>query len=347
MKHSSSSRISRREALRRVGLVAAGLAATAAAPTLRVLPALAAPALKKTTELRLQMGTLVEISVLAPSKAQGQDAMARAFQEIDRLNAVFNRYNHSSALGAFNDVGRLQHPPQELLTVLEHSRLLYRKSSHAFDITIAPVVALLDRTKGNPDQQELRETLALVDATRLRLDGDTLRLDGRGMAVTMDGIAKGYIADCAADELRRLGVEHFLINAGGDIRLQGSAEGVPGGRPWHVAIEDPEKQQQYPAALNLTSGAVATSGGYEVFFNEDKSSSHLVDPATGRSPQLVRSVSVTAPTTMQADGLATALSIMSPHQALALTGMLPQHECLLVTASGALLSSSGWGRTGA
>ncbi|AGW13270.1 FAD:protein FMN transferase [Megalodesulfovibrio gigas] len=341
MKHTDSTRCSRRAVLKRLGLVAGGLAL---APTLRVLPALAAPALKQSSETRLQLGTMVEMTALAPSKDQARDAMAHAFAEIDRLAAIFSRFDDDAALAALNAHGRLDHAPDELLTVLDHSRLLTRQSQGAFDMTIAPVVALLERTHGEPDPADLRAALELVDAARLRQDANSLRLDAAGMAVTLDGIAKGYIADRAADELRRHGVAHFCINAGGDIRVQGSPEGLSGGRAWRVAIEDPDKGGRYPAVLSLADGAVATSGGYEIFFDAGKTAHHLVDPATGRSPRQVKSVSVQAPTVMQADGLATALSVMPPRQALALIAMLPQHECLLLTADGAHLSSSGWGR---
>lgn len=341
MKHTDSPRCSRRAVLKGLGLLAGGLAL---APTLHVLPALAAPALKKSTETRLLLGTLVEMTALAPSADQAREAMDHAFADIQRLTAIFSRFDHGAALAVLNAHGRLDHAPQDLLTVLDHSRQLTRQSNGAFDMTIAPVVALLERSHGSPDPAELREALELVDASRLRQEAGSLRLDASGMAVTLDGIAKGYIADCAADILRRHGVAHFCLNAGGDIRVQGSPEGRPGGRPWRVAIEDPAKHQDYPDVLNLADGAVATSGGYEIFFNAEKSAHHLVDPATGRSPRQIRSVSVQAPTVMQADGLATALSVMPPRQAMALVAMLPRHECLLLTADGGRLSTPGWGR---
>jgi len=149
--------------------------------------------------------------------------------------------------------------------------------------------------------------------------------------------------DQAAKTLRQLGVQDFLVNGGGEI-LVGSSP-ANGAKPWRVAIEDPEKMGNYPDIIDMRSGAVATSGGYETYFDPDKRHNHLVDPRTGASPRFIRSVSVQAPTTMEADALATALSLLHPRQALDLVSRLPRRECLLITDTGAKLASPGWGRS--
>lgn len=335
-----STNSSRRRFLGQLG-VAAGCAALA--PTLTALPVMAAPKAKASSETRLLMGTVVTINALGPSTQRAEAAIGQAFEEVTRLVDIFSRFDAGTAVAALNTHGHLRHAPVELVEVLAHSASLHRHSGGAFDVTITPVVELLKHSHGAPAKGELTEALALVNAGRLRVDGHNIRL-GSGMAVTLDGVAKGYIADAAATELRRLGMEHFLVDAGGDIRVQGSAEGVRDGRPWRVAIQDPHKQDDYPAIVELATGALATSGGYEVSFDTARKAHHLVAPGTGRSPQHVMSVSAQAPTVMQADGLATALSVLPVKEALALTASLPQHECLLVTASGAQLSSHGWGR---
>ncbi len=311
------------------------------APVIRVLPALASTSLIQTTEQRILMGTFVNMTVLAPSRSLGEEAIGRAFEEVRRQISIFDRFDSGTALSTLNQNGRLDSAPQELLDVIDFSSALSRNSAGRFDITIAPVVNLLSRTHGKPDSKELHETLALVSASELRQSGNNLRFMASGMAATLDGVAKGFIADRAAEVLKSQGVENFLIDAGGDIRAQGSPEGLD--RPWRVAIEDPDKGGNYPSIINMSSGAVATSGGYEVFFDPKKKSHHLVSPSNGSSPQYIKSVSVQAPTVMQADGLATALSLMSPREALRLTASLPGHSCLLVTSTGARLTSPMWG----
>ncbi len=317
------------------------LAGTATlAPVMRVLPAMASSSLVKTTEQRILMGTFVNMTVLAPSRSLGEEAIGRAFEEVARQIGIFDRFDSGTALSALNETGRLSGAPRELLDVVDFSSALSRNSGGRFDITIAPVVNLLERTHGKPDPKELRQTLDLVDSSGLRRSGSELRFAASGMAATLDGVAKGFIADRAAEVLKNQGVENFLIDAGGDIRAHGSPAGTDS--PWRVAIEDPDKGGKYPAVISMRSGAVATSGGYEVFFDPKKKSHHLVSPSNGASPQYIRSVSVQAPTVMQADGLATALSLMSPQDAMRLTASLPGHSCLLMTSTGARLTSPHW-----
>jgi thiamine biosynthesis lipoprotein len=328
----------RRAFLKTLGILAAG---AAVAPAVQVLPSFAASGMSRMFEQRMLMGTFVGMTVLTASQSQGEEAIGRAFAEIERQSGIFSRFDSATALSVLNRDGRLAGAPQELLEVVSFSGDLHRRSAGRFDATIAPVVNLMARTHGKPDSSDLKQALDLVDATRLRRSGSNLNFSASGMAATLDGVAKGYIADSAADALVKAGVTHFLIDAGGDIRVGGSSDGQ--GRPWRVAIEDPDKQGKYPSVIAMSSGAVATSGGYEVFFDPAKKSHHLVNPGTGASPQYVRSVSVTAPTVKEADGLATALSLMHPREALKLTESLPGHACLLVTSTGARISSSRWG----
>lgn len=325
----------RRTFLKRFTMLAAG---AALAPVVQAVPVFAGSKLVRVQEERMLMGTFVGLTVLAGSRMQGEEAIGLTFEEMNRQIQIFNRFDSSTALSVLNDAGQLRGAPSELLQVVNFSDELFRRSGGLFDVTVAPVVNLLAHTHGVVDKKKLNEALELVDATKVFCQNDHVRLGAPGMAVTLDGVAKGYIADRAADVLRRMGVG-YMVNAGGDIRVHAPVEN----RPWRIAIQDPDKEGNYPAVIDLRSGAVASSGGYESSFDQSGTSHHLLNPGTGLSPQYVRSVSVKAPTVMQADGLATALSLMHPREALRLTNTLPGHACLLVTTSGVHLASRNWG----
>lgn len=319
----------------------------AAAPTLAALPiapAWAESTGKAITQTRLSLGTVVTITALATSRQQAEEALGAAFEEIQRLEKILSRHAGGTAVSVLNDQGHLHGAPPELQQVLAHSAAASDYSGGAFDVTIAPVIELLKQTHGEPNPGDLAQALALVQADGVRMSGDRIQLKHTGMAVTLDGVAKGFIADAAASVLLGQGIRHFLIDAGGDMRAQGSPEGILSGRSWRIAIQDPEKQNEFPGVVAIRSGAIATSGGYELAFDAAKRSHHLISPSRGDSPSGVASVSVQAPTVMQADALATALSVMPPRQALTLTATLPHHACLLVTRDGACIHSSGWKR---
>lgn len=294
--------------------------------------AFAAPAGLR-TQTRLLMGTTVSISAAHQSSSlpsyQIDEAMQRAFERILALETVFNRHDSASALGVLNSQGSLKDAPEDLRALLGESLALYRATGGAFDVSVAPLVDLME-TGSHFDRRDFAEAKALADISALRLEGDSLRLEKSGMALTLDGIAKGFITDAAAKAMRLAGVHDFLINSGGDIYASGQK--APG-QNWKIAIESPEKDGNYPAVISLSDRAVATSGGYE-------RPGHLVDPRNGVSAKLYKSVTVTAQSVKEADALATALSSMPLLRSKAFVAGRPGCAALFIDNSGKIHSSN-------
>ncbi len=336
---------SRREFLQACGVLGLGLAAGGVVP-------LAAEAAKfnrsayRAFETRLLMGTFVSMTVLHESRALAEEAKGRAFEEIIRLCGVFNRYDDATPVSVLNREGRITGAPPELAEVMDRALRFHSLSDHAFDVTVAPLVDLFQKKSKAGEKLELsgkefEEALRLVDSGAVELAPGKISLKKSGMRVTLDGIAKGYIVDRASDVLSRHGALNHLINAGGDIRTRGERSGH---RPWTVAVEDPEKRGNYPDVISMRDGAIATSGGYEVYFDREKMFHHVVSPATGRSPIRAAGVSVLAPNVMEADALSTSVFVMPPKQGIAFVNSLPGRECLIVADTGAQIKSRNWGR---
>jgi thiamine biosynthesis lipoprotein len=330
----------RREFLRSCGVLGLGLVAVGSVPAAaRAAVRLGSGDHVVTRTLPL-MGTLVGITAVHGSPALAEEAVGRAFEEMQRLCAVFDRHRGDTALSVLNRDGRLSGAPAELRAVLERSLSLHSLSEGAFDPSVAPLVDA-QRAQGSAlSRQELTELMPLVDARRIVVGSDHVALGKSGMSLTLDGIAKGFIADQASAVLTACGVVNHLVNAGGDIRAAGTK--APG-QPWTVAVEDPAKAGHYPAVLHLSGGAVATSGNYENYYDRRREAHHVVTPGSGMSPHEIVSCTVKAPTVMEADALATAVMAMGARRGLAFVDSLPERECLLVTASGAQLPSRRWG----
>ncbi|MGE4552741.1 MAG: FAD:protein FMN transferase [Desulfovibrionaceae bacterium] len=332
-------RLLTRRSLLRVLVASAGAAALA--PAARVL-ALDEPAPGRLTRARALMGTFVSITVAHPSPALAEEAVGRAFAVMDRQVALFNRFDPASALSTLNDAGRMDGPPPELTALLADALGVTRLTAGAFDPTVGPLVDVLRDCAGtnrDPDPARLQAALALVDPAGLRLAPGRVRLARRGMGLTLDGMAKGAVADAASAELTRLGAVNHIIDAGGDIRASGRRED---GRPWRVAVRDPLGTETPAAVLAMTSGAVATSGGYETLSGPHGRLHHLVDPHSGRCPLGLAGVSVRAASVALADALATAFFVTPPDRTLALARELPGVEVLLVTHDGARLATPGF-----
>jgi thiamine biosynthesis lipoprotein len=293
---------------------------------------------------RIAMGTFVTITAVHESKDQAQEAIGRTFEEIERLIAIFSRHDPATPLSMLNQQGGLTGPPPELVDLLQRSFYFHRLSGRAFDITVKPLVDLIkEKAEHNgPSSAEIESVLALVDMNKVFVGTSHLTFRDAGMGITLDGIAKGYIVDRASRVLESHGIENHLINAGGDIRTRGMRSEK---KPWTVAIEDPKKKKHYPDVIEMTTGAVATSGSYEVYFGRDKVFHHIVDPRSGWSPGHHVSVSVRAQSVMQADALSTAIFVLKPAAGLRLINSLDHSECLLIDGAGIQIRSTGWVRS--
>lgn len=312
---------------------------------------------------RPAMGTLVSITAIHRSHDLLEEAVGRAFLELERLVGLLSRYEPSSALSMLNAEGTLRDPPPELRTVVSGALRFHALSRGAFDPTVRPLVDLfrgrmLEKGCGPPEwnppgalpgteehwgpvspDYDLLQALDLVNAREVKLRRRAIRFGREGMGITLDGIAKGYVVDRMAEVLAKQGLADFLIDAGGDIRSAGRRED---GQPWRVAVQDPDKREDFPDVLRLMDGAVATSGSYEIFFDRDRTRHHIVSGRNGGSPWKSRSVSVVAPTALAADALATAVFVMGPQAGSALVDSLPHCACLVVDGLGHTLSSARW-----
>jgi len=290
---------------------------------------------------RPAMGTRVSVSAVVRSPGKADHAIGAAYEEMDRLVGIFSHYDESSAASQLNLLGRLDGPPPELVRVVTDAQRYHRTTCGGFDISVAPVVELFrERQDGTlPDDSDVRTALELVGAGQIDVSRQRIGFARQGMRMTLDGIAKGYIVDAVARLLERHRIRDYLVEAGGDIRVRGSRGH---GRPWRVAVQDPDRGNAFADAITVTRGAVATSGSYEEYFDSDREHHHIVSGDTGLSPQHSSSVTVTAPSAMAADALATSVFLMEPRAGKQFVDQLRGCECLIVGLDGAQRRSKGW-----
>ena len=290
---------------------------------------------------RPAMGTLVSVSVLVRSPGRADRGIGLAFEDMDRLIGIFSHYDDSSAASQLNHLGRLDGPPPELVQVAANAKRFYKLTQVGFDISVAPVVDLFrDRRDGAlPDDSDVRAALELVGAGDIDVSRRRIRFGRQGMRVTLDGIAKGFIVDEIARVLEKSGIRNYLVEAGGDIRVRGSRGN---GQPWRVAVQDPEKGSDFPDMIEVSKGAVATSGSYEKYYDQDREHHHIFSTDSGRSPQHSSSVTLVAPTAMAADALATSVFLMAPRQGVELIDRLRGCECLVMGHDGDQIKTRGW-----
>lgn len=323
---------------------AAPLAAARAAAAAKGVSAAAMPDVPSTVWRGTVMGALASMTLLHPRREIAQAAIADCLVEIDRLESILSLYRPDSALCRLNAAGSLDAPPQELVELLSSALDLSRASGGAFDVTVQPLYRLYAEhfaragaSAGGPPASAIAAALRLVDGRGVEVDGGRIRFARPGMAVTLNGIAQGFITDRIAERLQAAGFDDLLIDLG-EVRALGQR---PGGGAWRAALADPRAARRTLLELPLGDGpsvrsALATSAGSGSSFSTDPRIHHLFDPRTGRSANHYLSVSVAAPRATLADGLSTAVSVLAPQRLDALLAHYPSVRVYLLDAAGQL-----------
>ena len=293
---------------------------------------------------RRQMGTEVTVTVHHPDRGEARRLGEAAFAEIERLEGILSRHRPGTAVDRLNREGRVVDAPAELTELLSEARAYSELTAGAFDVTIAPLLRLYESRAEEglvPERAEIEAVLPLLDYRKLRVEGRSVRLLEPGMEVTLDAIAKGYIADRATRILVGGGAEHAMVEAGGDVASAGGSASVG---PWRIGIEDPRAPGSVLGVVRLGNEGVATSGDYREAFTRDLGAHHILDPRTGRSPAHTSSVTVVAATGSEADALSTAVFLLGPKAGLALLDGREGSEGLVVGKDGTTSLSEGFGR---
>jgi thiamine biosynthesis lipoprotein len=286
------------------------------------------------------LGTTVSIKLLHEQADAAEGALDDAFHDLETIEEAMSLFRPGSELSRLNRHGSLSRPHPHLLTVLRRALRMAEESGGAFDPTVQPLWNLhaeAARAGRAAEATAVEAARRRVDWRRVTASEEAIIL-GEGTEVTLNGIAQGFAADRVAAVLGGHGVRHALIDTGELLGL-GRKEG---GEPWRVGIQHPRQDEAYLALLDLDGRSLATSGDYATAFSADRSLNHIFDPATGRSPPHFSSVTVAAPSGMEADALSTAIFVLGPERGLDLVRRSPGTDALLVLKDGRTLSTPGF-----
>jgi len=279
------------------------------------------------------MGTTWSLTLSnLPAEIQSKQLQQQIEELLENINALMSTWRTDSEISRFNsftstewfDVSPQTH------TLLQAAVRIHKESGGAFDPTVSPLVELwgfghtLPR-QGLPDSSQITSTLQHTGLEKLQLHQSAMRMRKSIPQLQLDlsAIAKGYAVDEVARLVSTQGLQNYLVEIGGEIRISGKN---PQGEAWRVAIEYPhiEKLRSAAVILSVTDAAVATSGDYRNFVKIDgKRYSHIIDPLTGR-PVTHNPASVTVITTdcLSADAWATAFSVIGSRKGVELANSL-------------------------
>lgn len=289
------------------------ISAAAAGCSLTIAGARASADLGAVTWRGQALGAQASLIIYHHDRTAAGRLVREVVAEVERLEQVFSLYRADSALSQLNRDVALATPPPDLVALLDASREVWELSEGTFDPTVQPLWRLLAEHFSRPGADpagpapvQLQEALALVGFHKLTFNRDRIAFARRGMALTLNGIAQGYITDRAVDVLRRGGIEKSMVDMG-EIRALGAR---PDGAPWRVGIEGAAGSAGITATLEIEDRAVATSSADGFRFDAAGRFTHLFDPRSGVSPRLYRSVTVIARDATSADAFSTACSLL-------------------------------------
>jgi thiamine biosynthesis lipoprotein len=257
------------------------------------------------------MGTVFELTLTVPcAQGEGREVFVAAQDLLDKIESELSLYQPESPLSRLNRDGKIANQYSHLSIMVKASLEALQKTEGAFNVAIEPILRKIRQswkaTGQAPSLAELQRLKPLVDLNQVRVDKDEIRLLRPGMALTFDGIAKGYAVDEVAHFLEESNIHNFLLNFSGNMRWKGSRFD---GQAWKIAMWNPARQEIQTLAPR-PSGAIASSGNEINFYSKNKRWHHLINPKTLMPAHFWQQTTVVGSSAQECDILSTASFVL-------------------------------------
>lgn len=275
---------------------------------------------------------------------------------LEEYHALFNIYYEFSGINNLKTInlnagGDPVKVDKKLIDFLVYAKSLYEVTNGEMNIMLGSVLrpwhdcrteAANDPSNAEiPSMEILKEAEGHTDISLLEIDETnlTVRISDPKASIDVGALGKGYATEKAAEYLRSVGADSYVLNIGGNIRIIGNK---PDGTGWGTGIKDPFDTSKYAMTLTLSDTSCVTSGDYERFFSfEGKRYHHIIDKDTLMPADYFRSVTIITPDSALADALSTALFAMSYEDGLALVNNLGNVDVLWITRDGTQYYTAG------
>lgn len=244
------------------------------------------------------MGTLLDITLFAPSQREGRDILNKTFEIAERLDSVLSTWKPESPVSVFNRDTSLEprSVDTDLYAVVEHSKELSRKTDSAFTIGVRPLVTMWEAAAKSgvaPSPSDITRVKSLIMPSNiLTSPPSNLTKSAPAVGIETGGLGKGYAVDKMTSFLRDQGVRHALINFGrSSIAAVGTPPGAPG---WRMELALAEGSLEGSMELQDETLSVSRARGRPFVIN-GVAYAHIFDPRTGMPVTAVRGAAVRGP----------------------------------------------------
>lgn len=261
----------------------------------------------------IALGADAQLKIYHDDKVEAKRLLDLILQEVERQEMLFSLYRDDSVISRLNREGEVSNFASDFYYLMTLADEHFKLTQGAFNPTVQVLWdSYRDFVMAHPEATpemlvaEVERVRELLDWEGIELTSERIRFAKPGQAITLNGIAQGFITDRIVDLLKRQGIAHALVNMGEIRGLVPSDKAA-----WTVGISDPENAQELLQQLGLANQGMATSSSIGSYLSYDKKIGHIFNPSTLQSDHRYLSVTVMANTAAQADALATAFSIMS------------------------------------
>lgn len=290
---------------------------------------------------QILLGTIVEIQIHDNDEKKVEEAFAKAFAEIKRIDNLFTTYNEDSPVGTINNsTDTIVAVDKEIYNLLVLCDSVTKLSDGAFDVSLDNLTRVWGFYSDNPSlpsESEIENALKSSGWNKLKLNYNQTITKQRNVALNFGAIAKGYAVDRAIEILKNHNVHSASVNAGGDVKVFG--------KQWKIGIQHPREKKEILEIVTLENNSIATSGDYERYFEVDgKRYHHILNPKTGYPSTGLQSVSIINKSNTFADALATAVFVLGVEKGLNLIESLDDTEAMIVDENGKIYFSSNFSK---
>ena len=279
-------------------------------------------------------GTTYLVSYFHQSLEIKQTEIDSILEVIDNSMSLYKENSLISKINRSPEGGKLD---SHFLAVMQKAMEINKETIGIFDVTVAPLVAAwgfsYEKQKALPDSNQIAAIMPYIGMSFIELEGDYLRKFKPEIKVDLNGIAQGYTVDLISEFLLKRGIENFLVEIGGELRVNGMK---PTGEDFIIGIEGPVNSTNQEAAIKhtavLKNQALTTSGSYRNYLVRGKDRlTHIINPKTGYSVKSdILSVTVAANDAITADGYDNALLAMGIREAIKFVDAHPEIEAYFV-----------------
>ena len=276
--------------------------------------------------------TVIKVQILDSVDSEVLEGCKELCQKYDTMFS--NRIEDSEISRINNAKCNPVEVSDETLTLIKTGIYYSELSDGAFDITISPVSMLWDfksESPSVPSQETIEEAVSHVDYHNIVIEGNTVQLTDPQAGIDVGALAKGYIADRLKEYLQEEGVEHALINLGGNVLAMGTKTD---GSDYNIGIQKPFDETGEPVtAVKIADESVVTSGIYQRYFEQDNILyHHILDPRTGYPCENnLYSVSIITDSFLTADALSTTCFLLGYEKGMELINQLDDVDAVFIT----------------